>query len=49
MHLHLHLVLEFKSGLVTVFVMMKTTILGANLMEVTAVTILGKTGISTVQ
>merc|ERR1712008_380181 len=42
-------VLEFKTGLVTVIALMKTTILGANLMEVTAVTILILTGITTVQ
>ena len=42
-------VLEIKTGLVTIIAMMKTTMLHANLMEVTAVTILSLTGITTVQ
>ena len=37
LHLHLPTVLEMKTGLVTVIAMMKTTMLLANLMEVTAV------------
>merc|ERR1712172_332866 len=51
LHLHLHLptVLEMKTGLVTIIAMMKTTMLLANLMEETAVTIICFTGIGTVQ
>merc|ERR1711894_599452 len=45
----LHLVLEFKTGLVTIIAMIITTMLLANLMEVTAVTILQLAGIGTVQ
>jgi hypothetical protein len=49
LHLHLHLPTVLQIGLVINIVMIKTTMLLANLMEVTVVTILSLAGTTTVQ